>query len=380
MSFFFGNRVPIRGGEHLFEELEERIVLDASVDASIHDSLHGGSDSLHNWDLDYSSNPSTTLEHVLDTGDLAAYPGDLASPYPTITLGTVAPTNGASVVDLSGAVRINGSPTVDNLYCAVTFNPRPGTSSGIDSLSFSETAVADINITEPTANSAVLGRTWQFEGRHDSINAMLATMQAKMTSGFSGTAEIDITLTDSDHEADASAAPLVTRTLFISATASTTEVTTTAVGPAITDPGSITATGGTAAAGAFSGIEVSDMRAQVIDVGIAVYHGTLGGTDSIDGVQVIQNVPGSSVAVPPGATAGNDWVPSWLYVRGNLTDINTFISNLTYERLGNYGTIGDATVDDTMDIKVDDRGTNANPFWSGNPVNRSAALSVPIYY
>jgi hypothetical protein len=380
MSFFFRNRVPIRGGEHLFEELEERIVLDATVDASIHDSLHGGTDVSHNWDLGYSSNPSVSLDHVLATGDLAAYPGDLASPYPSITLGVVGPTNGASVVDLSGSVRINGSPTVENMYCAVTYNPRPGTSSGIDSLMFSETTATDLEVTTPTSGDAVLARTWQFSGRYDSINAILATMQANMTTGFTGTAEIDITLTDSDHETDATAAPLVTRTLFISATASPTEVTTTAVGPTIDEPSSITATGGTGAAGVFSGIEISDMRAQVIDVGLAVYHGTLGGTAAIPGVQIIQNVASTSVSTPPGATSGNDWVPSWLYVRGNVTDINTYLGNLTYQRLGSYGTIGDATVDDILDVRVDDRGTNANPFWHGNPVSRASSVSIPIYY
>jgi hypothetical protein len=365
----------------LFEELEQRIVLDASVDSSIHDSLHSSSDSPNNWNLAYSSDPSISLDHVLDTADLAAYHGDLASPYPSITLGVVPPTNGASVVDLSGVVRINGSPTVDSMFCAITYNPRPGTSNGVNSLSFSETTAQDITITPPEEGDDVLSRTWLFEGRYDSINAILSTMQAQMSSSFSGNAEIDITLTDSDHENDATAAPLVTRTLYISVSSSADDTTAdeAPIGPSVSGPDSIDVNQGQGAAGVFGDISVSDLRARVVDVGIAVYQGTIGGTAAIPGVQVIQDVPANSLAVPPGATAGNAWVPSWLYVRGSVNAINTYLDNLTYQALATGGE-GDTTADDLLTISVDDRGTNGNPPWSGNPIDRVSTLSVPIYY
>lgn len=386
MSLFSSTRVPVRRGEHLFEELEQRIVLDASVDSSIHDNLHSGSDSLDHWNLAYSSDPSISLDHVLDTGHLAAYPDDLASPYPSITLAVVPPTNGASAVDLSGAVRINGSPTVENMYCAITYNPRPGTSNGVNSLTFSETTTQDITITEPDTTDAVLARTWVFEGRYDSINAILSTMQAQMASGFSGNAEIDITLTDSDHTDDATAAPLVTRTLYIPVTASAdnTTVSDTSSGPSIDGPESIDVAGGTGGPGVFGDIQVSDLWARVVDVGIKVNQGTLSDFGAIPGVQVIQvptsyQMEPSSLASPPGEPAGQYWVPSWLYVRGNLTAINQYIANLSYQGFTTAGA-GDDLADDIMTITVDDHGTNGNPPWSGNPIDRASSFTVPIYY
>jgi hypothetical protein len=388
MGLFFGNRVVVRSGEHLFEELEERIVLDASVDATIHDNPHSGSDVVHQWNLDYSSDPSVSIDHLLDTGHLAAYPGDLGTPYPSITLGVVPPTNGDSVVDLSGAVRIVGATTITVagsevpplMHCVVTYNPRPWTSSGIQSLSFSQSTALDVTVTEPSG-TGILSRSWQFDAPYDSLNAILATMQAHMTAGFTGNAEIDVTVTDPNHSLDTDSAPLVARTLYIPATAGTDATT---AGPVITYPDSITATGGSTAIGAFlNDVQIDDIKAHVVDVGISVYHGTISGTTAHNGVQIIQNVPSSPTATPPGSTAGDNWVPSWLYLRGNLTDINDYLqNNLKYDRLGTYGqgSFGDNVADDVVDIMVDDRGTSANPFWHGNPVSRSAGVSIPIYY
>ncbi len=390
MGFLFGNRVAVTGGEHLFEELEERIVLDASVDPTIHDNPHSGSDPLHNWNLGYSSDPSISMDHILDTGDLAAYHGDLGTPYPSITLGVVPPTDGAALVDLSGAIRVSGAPTitvggsdvVPLMHCVITYNPRPLTSNLIDSLNFSEVAASggDVTIKEPSG-TGVLARSWQIDAPYDSLNAILATMQASLNGG-TGNAEIDVTLTDPNHSLDVDSAPLVTRTLYIPVTADPAYVAPFSAtdGPVITAPSTITAAGGTGAAGIFGGVQIADMKAQVVDVGLAVYHATIGGTGAIPGVQVIQDVPGSSVSTPPGATAGNDWVPSWLYVRGNLADVNTYLSNLTYDHLGTYGNPGDSVADDVLEITVDDRGTNANPFWHGSPVSRAAGASIPIYY
>ncbi len=376
MGFLFGNRVAVSGGEHLFEELEERIVLDATVDPTIHDNPHSGSDHLHNWNLDYSSDPSISMDHILDSGDLAAYPGDLGTPSPSITVGIVPPTNGSPVVDLSGAVRVNGSTTAISMHCVVTYNPRAMTSSGIQSLGFSEDTSFGVTITPPTGTD-VLSRSWVIDAPYDSLNAILSTMQAHVKPGFTGNAEIDVTLTDPDHATDTSKAPLVTRTVYIPVTQGPAQ---SIDGPVVTAPTSITAAGGIGAVGVFGGVDVTDIKAQVVDVGLAVYHGTIGGTTGIQGVQVIQNAPASSTATPPGSTAGDYWVPSWLFVRGNLTAINTYLGNLSYTHLDSYGTAGDSVADDVLEIMVDDRGTNANPFWRGNPVSRSASASIPIYY
>ncbi len=111
----FSNRVRECRPATMFEELEERIVLDASIDSTVHDNPLGGSDIAHGWNLEYSSDPSVSLDHLLDTSDLHAYPGDLGTPTPSITLGVVTPVGSGSTVHLSGAG--SGSTEIPRRRC-----------------------------------------------------------------------------------------------------------------------------------------------------------------------------------------------------------------------------------------------------------------------
>ena len=55
----------------MFEELEQRIVLDATVDSGVSHTAYG-------WDLEYASNPSSSVAPVIEAGDLADYQGTLS--------------------------------------------------------------------------------------------------------------------------------------------------------------------------------------------------------------------------------------------------------------------------------------------------------------
>ncbi len=129
MGFLFAHREVVCAADHMFEELEERIVLDASVDASVHHDASGGAEAHQDWNLGYSSDPSATMDHVLNAGDLDGYHGDLGTPFPSVLLGVVPPSNGASAIDLSGAFRVSGDPT-KVLTVDITADPRAFTSSG----------------------------------------------------------------------------------------------------------------------------------------------------------------------------------------------------------------------------------------------------------
>ncbi len=231
MRFRDHHRARVCGPEIIFEELEQRIVLDASVDSTALGNHAGGPDLFHgllsgldqamspghedashsgegNWDLDYSSEPSAKMVQVLDHHDLALVDVELGTPLPGIQLYAV-PTvrDGSLVADLSGAVRITGDPT-QTMFMTIAADPRPLTSNGIGSLSFTDTTSADVTVSGS-------GTLWTLEGKVDSINAVLATMQATINTCFNGAAQIDITLTDSDHSTDTTDAPLVDRTLYV---------------------------------------------------------------------------------------------------------------------------------------------------------------------
>jgi hypothetical protein len=231
MRFRDHNRARECGPEIIFEELEQRIVLDASVDSTalgthaaspdlFHELLSGLDQAVSpsheearhsgggDWNLGYSSDPAVQMAQVLDHHDLAPLDVELGTPVPGIQLYAV-PTvrDGSLVADLSGAVRITGDPT-KTMFMTIAANPRSLTNDGIASLSFTDTTAVDVTLSGS-------GTLWTLEGAVDSINAILATMQATVNTCFSGFGQIDITLTDADHAADTTTAPLVDKTLYV---------------------------------------------------------------------------------------------------------------------------------------------------------------------
>ncbi len=124
-------------------------------------------------------------------------------------------------------------------------------------------------------------------------------------------------------------------------------------------------------------VSVTDPFAHVVDVGIRCLHGTLAGSVPANGVEVFQ-LPTGPDATNPAPPTGTDWVPSWLYVRGALPAVTTYIQSLTYDHLDSYGSPGSH---DTLQITVDDRAdASTNPLWQGNNVNRMAQSTVTVNY
>ncbi len=77
MKFAIRNRVRECKPIPLFEELEERIVLDASVDSDISGHALDASHASQAWNLEYSSDPSVSITPVLNTSELAGYKATL---------------------------------------------------------------------------------------------------------------------------------------------------------------------------------------------------------------------------------------------------------------------------------------------------------------
>ncbi len=143
----------------------------------------------------------------------------------------------------------------------------------------------------------------------------------------------------------------------------------------------------TAAANLFvtpNDLVIADSATPTVDVGIRVAYGVLSSADAVHtGVQVIQAPPANGTQT--GVDDGTDWVAGWMYIRGNVDHVNDYLATLQYNRLDDHGskygqTLGDAVVDDYVTVTVDDRGTNANSPWWGNPVNRSTSVTIPILY
>jgi hypothetical protein len=213
MRFRVHPRAKVCGPDIMFEELEQRIVLDASVDSIAVGSHAGGPDLLHgllpgldqegpavhanapqagDWRLEYSSDPASQMVQVLDHDDLALIDVELGTPVPGIQLYAVPPVqDDDSGADLSGAIRVTGDPT-QTLTMTLTPNPRPLNSAGINSLS-----------------------TSSISGKVDEVNATLATLYATIYDCFNGFAEIDISLYDEDHATSSDDSPMVVKTLYI---------------------------------------------------------------------------------------------------------------------------------------------------------------------
>jgi hypothetical protein len=386
MGILFAHKAAVCRPERLFEELEERIVLDASVDSALGDAPHHAGDVAAHWNLEYTSDPSAQMDHVLDAAALAGYPGDLAlAPPPgfnTSQMGPIIPTAPGGVADLSGAVRILGTSSTD-MTVVVDYNPLKLSESAITGVTFTTNANSGVTITNPGSGTTD-SSTWQISGPVDGVNAILATMQASISSTATAPGHFMVSVTDSDY-ADPTTrtnSAFVVQNFYIPVLTSTS---TSQNNPAIpTQPAQINLNGVSAGAPLFTGanlVTVSDTATPMVDVGIRVGYGVLAGAAAPTGVQIIQSPPASGLATPPGAPSGTDWTAGWMYIRGNVDYVNAYLQTLTYTRFSTHGNpLGDAVIDDYITISVDDRGTNANPPWWGNPINRVSSLTLPIYY
>ena len=356
-------------GNAFGQALVDRIALytHADVLASAHKT--GGPD--HDWSLEYSSNPRVSQVDLFDSHDLAGVTVELGTPLPAVTIIPVPPvTGGATVADISGAVRINGDPTLE-MDLVITANPRPLTSNGIASLSFSETTLLGRSTYDPPAATSGT-QSWHLVGDYQSLNAVLATMQANLSAGFAGNAEIEITLTDPDHTDNANTTPLVDQTLFIPVNSASSggggAASAIATGfPSITLPGAQTTAGDTPLL--FTGanaVQVTDADSHVIDVALRVHHGILAFTPD-PSVHVLKRP--AEHTVPNVGVYPLDATASWTYMTGPIPALNTTLNTLQYTRLA--GWVGA----DRLDITADDRGFNP---WMHNDVNQSVAGSVAI--
>lgn len=337
MRFRVHRRAKVCGPELMFEELEQRIVLDASVDSIAVGSHAGGPDLLHGllaepgqegpavhanahdggaWALEYSSDPDAKMTHIVDHHDLALVDVELGSPVPGINLYAVQPVTDANPkvvdpltgtvqtgVDLSGAIRITGDPT-QTLTLTLVPDPRLVNSDGI--ISLSETTLS---------------------GHVDDINAQLATLYGTVYPCFNGFAEIDVQLYDEDHATSSDASPLAVSTLYI-------PVAQTPQTPAAMVPGP----------------QILDTTLQS-EINIPV---TLADRDS-NGLGVIVSVNHGTVTIPyEDANVANYVQPPVLYigtldqdnrpldygprvgVKGPVSNLNGALANLTYQSFPGY--------------------------------------------
>jgi hypothetical protein len=349
MRLFHRNRAKVCGPEMLFEELEERIVMDASVDPATgvddvfgHVTAHQVITSDHadtpanavaaprgsgDWNLEYSSDPSVAMEHVLNDHILTDVNGELGVPAPSITVNIVPPVTGIqTVVDLSGTVRINGDPTKE-MHMVVTYNPRPDTSAGIASLSFKETTVLGVTIDEP--GTGVLSSSWHIDGKVDSLNALLSTMQATLVSGFNGMAEIDVSLTDEDHLVTTNDAPLVDRTVYVPVSRAPFTPQITMPNPEVIPTGVVTPI---PIPGDPNVLFVQDTDSHELGVVVRVDHGRL---------FVPQQPPGTMIpSITYFGTESATGTPlqngPLVGIRGQLPDLQAALAGLQYQSFPNY--------------------------------------------
>jgi hypothetical protein len=338
MTFFHRDRARVYSRQILFEELEERIVMDASVDPNIGAADFFGQVSVDpivappqasaNWTLDYSSNASTSMIELMDYPTLAAADVQLGNPPPGIILGAL-PTisSSATAVDLSSVIRINGDPSEDMTITLVP-NPRPLTSAGISSLVINGAVASTIEPAPP-----------------DSINAQLATLQANLVSGFSGMAEIDIRVSDPEY-GTAGGTALAARTLLIPINAS--PIVTLQVPSGVITP--------------ISGLSVADPGSTVHELGILLKadHGTL---------TVPQQSP--SLLIPSitfFGTEGPNSAPletaQLVGIRGQLPELQNALNAIEYRSLPGY------TGSDTITQVVTDS--------SFRPVNQANVSTTTI--
>jgi hypothetical protein len=189
MSFFFRNRVKQCSRVILFEELEERIVMDASVDDIAH-SHPLSSDGLNsNWNLDYGSDSSATMNSLLDLGYLIDYEGNLGiSSWTTFVATATYPFN-TTTASFSGMFQVTDA-TAGSPCTAVINLPAGGWTS------FTATAVGGATING--GGGTVAGTTLSIVGTQADVNATLNTMFGTIPTGFTGNMTAIFTTFDND--------------------------------------------------------------------------------------------------------------------------------------------------------------------------------------
>jgi hypothetical protein len=342
MRFFHRNRAKVCGPEMLFEELEERIVMDASVDPTMGTvdgfglvpagqvEMHSHMDAVAtpatthehgDWNLQYSSDPSVSMVQVLDDHVLADVNAELGTPPPSITLGSVPTVTDSQItVDLSSVIRIGGDPTED-LTLTLILNPRPLTSSGI----------YQVVINDAVPTSLVL------TGNVDIINQELSTLQATLISGFNGTAEIDVTLSDPELGTTPGGTQLVTRTVLIPVSRAPFD-------PVIDAPGPQTVTSGVLtpipAIGDPNILSVSDTDSHELGVIVRVDHGIL--------LVPLQPPDLMNPSVRFYGTEGPDGSPlptgPLVGIRGQLPDLWNALAAIEYQSFPGYHGADNLTV------------------------------------
>ncbi len=175
--------------------------LTLSVDATLSDVPHHAADMVAHWNLEYSSDTSAHMDHVLDAAALGGYPGDLAlAPPPgfnTAQMGPIIPTAPGGVADLSGACRIVGTSSTD-MTVIVDYNPLKLSESAITGVTFTTNANSGVTITAPGSGTTD-SSTWKIEGPVDGVNAILATMQASISSTATAPGHFMVSVTDADY-------------------------------------------------------------------------------------------------------------------------------------------------------------------------------------
>jgi hypothetical protein len=185
MTFRMRNRVRECKPLPLFEELEQRIVLDASVDSGFAQPGYG-------WDLEYASNPSTSLAPVIDAGELANYKATLTnltwgidpSSYGTNTI--VLPGGAGSVGQdgveiwwgLGGLAQIDGDTTTDSDPVCIVSSPYGGGWSNLQVDEISGLTVTGNGTTDDPS------RTISLSGPQGAINAALNSLRGQFPEGY----------------------------------------------------------------------------------------------------------------------------------------------------------------------------------------------------
>jgi hypothetical protein len=208
MTFFHRDRARVCGPEVLFEELEERIVMDASVDPSVgagdvfgqasfdHHTAHTGTDALlhgtathearGNWELGYSSDPSTTMASMLDVILLDGYDGTLSPVNLTVDNTTVLYPPFTSTIGLGGRIFVQNTDPDTAATVQVTLSvPAGGAWTALTA-----TAAGAATVTG-SGTTVVL-----IVGSDPDVNGTLSSLVGSLPSGFYGNTQIDVSAVD----------------------------------------------------------------------------------------------------------------------------------------------------------------------------------------
>ncbi len=156
------------------------------------------------WTLEYSTNPGTQMNSVVDTEQLAALPLDLVAGDLIITKGNIGPiSNDHTLVNLNSAFVLSnrdGTDATKGTSAVLLANPPPDYTQGwlrIDVDNVYANSIG-VTVTKPSLNQIVLwGPT------ADRVTAVLGTLEGTLNSGFLGNAQILIYADYDDRSATA---------------------------------------------------------------------------------------------------------------------------------------------------------------------------------